>query len=366
MERKNELLTPIELLSLIVGNMIGVGILTLPRDVGKYAHEDGWIAIILGSIYPFYIALMGIYISKKFPNYNILSLSKKLCGKLIGNILNFLFLIGFILSFCSTVVSMTNVVRIYLVYFLPKFKTILAIISVVTYVSTKDLKVIARLSLVIFYITIFLLVIPLNVLRRGNILNIQPVFSSSIGDIMKASMQSSFAYSGIEIFLLTYPYVNDKKKIKKYVLTSVLIITLFYIGANFLTLFYLGDELINKLKWPFIATTETLVIPIVNNFRYIFMYLWSTIIIKTLTNFHFSLTFTINDWIKKVDRRYICLIMAPILIWICMSFGNEVKFKEISKYSIPITTVFNISFVTIIAFLIKINDKNEKKAIKSL
>ncbi|KAJ50815.1 spore germination protein (amino acid permease) [Clostridium tetanomorphum] len=361
MERKNELLTPIELLSLIVGNMVGIGILTLPKNIAKYAHEDGWIAIILGSIYPFYLALLGIYISKKYPNDNILFLSKKFCGKFIGNILNFLFLLGFIYNFCSTVVFTINVVRIYLVYFLPKFKTILAIIAVVTYVSTKDLKVIARLNLVVFYITIFLLVIPSNVLRKGNILNIQPVFSNSIGNIIKASMQSSFAYAGMEIFFLIYPYVNDKKNIKKYTLMSVLMVTLFYIWSNFLTLFYLGDELIDKLKWPFIATAETLVIPIVNNFRYIFIYLWSTVILKTLTNVHFTVTFTINSWIKKIDRKYICLIIAPILIWISTIFGNEVKFKVISKYFDPIVSIFDTVFITIIAFLIKRDDKNEKR-----
>lgn len=362
MKRKNELLAPIELLSLIVGNMIGVGILTLPKEVGRYAHEDGWIAIILGSIYPFYLALLGIYMNKKYPNNNILFLSKKFCGKFIGNIFNFLFLMGFIFNFCSTLVFMSNVIRIYLVYFLSQFKTILAIISVVFYASTKDLKVIARLNLVIFYITICLLVVPASVLKSGSLLNIQPVFFSNIKDIFKASIQSSFAYSGMEIFFLVYPYVNDKKNIKKYTLISVLIVMLFYIWSNFLTLFYLGDELISKLKWPFIATAETLVIPIVNNFRYIFMYLWSIIIVKTLTNVYFTITFTINDWVKKFDRKYICFIMAPILLWISTNLGNEVKFKDISKYCVPIITTFNIAFVTIIAFLIKRDDRNEKRS----
>ncbi|WP_034869841.1 GerAB/ArcD/ProY family transporter [Clostridium lundense] len=362
MERKNESLAPIELLSLIVGNMIGVGILTLPRDVGKYAHEDGWIAIIIGAIYPLYIAVLGIYVSKRRPNNNILFLSKKLCGKFIGNILNLLFLVGLIFNFCSTLVFMVSVIRVYLIYFLSKFKTILAIVIVVFYTCTKDLKVIARLNLVLFYITIILLTIPSSVLKEGNILNIQPIFSNSIINIIKASIQSSFAYAGIEIFFLVYPYVNDKKKIKKYTLISILIVMLFYIWSNFLTIFYLGDELINKLKWPFITTTETLVIPIVNNFRYIFMYLWSTIIIKTLSNFYFSITFTIHEWMKKIDRKYICLIIAPIVIIISMSFGNEARFQDISQHFIPLVTIFNIVFITIIALLVKRDDKNEKRS----
>lgn len=212
MERDNELLAPVEFMSIIIGNMIGTGILTLPAKVSKYAHEDGWIAILIGAAYPLYLVILGIYISKKYPNNNILELGRKYCGKFAGNMFNGLFLINFLFNGTIVLTSISNIIRVYVSYFIPQYKSVIAILIVVVYTSFKKLKLIGRLNLVVFFVTITFLMIPGVALKNGSILNISPIFSAGIKDIFKASVQSVFAYAGVESFFLIYPFVNDKKK----------------------------------------------------------------------------------------------------------------------------------------------------------
>ncbi len=64
--------------------MLGVGILSLPNDVIKIAKQDGWISVLLGAIYPLYMVFIATYLSKNYPKDNMLTLSKKFFGKILG------------------------------------------------------------------------------------------------------------------------------------------------------------------------------------------------------------------------------------------------------------------------------------------
>ncbi len=54
MENKsNNVLTTNQTMLMIVGSMIGIGILSLPANLTKIAENNGWIGVIIGSLYPF-------------------------------------------------------------------------------------------------------------------------------------------------------------------------------------------------------------------------------------------------------------------------------------------------------------------------
>ena len=109
-EKKN-LLTPNEVTFILIGIMLDVTVASLPNDVIATAKQDGWISVLIGAIYPLYVALLAIYVSGKFPKDNILALSKRYLGKTIGTILNFLFLLSFFSYFPPLISTIGIIVR---------------------------------------------------------------------------------------------------------------------------------------------------------------------------------------------------------------------------------------------------------------
>ncbi|MCS4463814.1 spore germination protein [Clostridium botulinum] len=61
--RDNEL-TEMQFTLILIGSMMGVGILSLPNDVIKISKQDGWISVLLGSVYPLYIVFIANYLGK--------------------------------------------------------------------------------------------------------------------------------------------------------------------------------------------------------------------------------------------------------------------------------------------------------------
>ncbi|MEW9097211.1 MAG: endospore germination permease [Clostridiaceae bacterium] len=357
---KDKIITPIEFMSIISGTIIGIGILTLPSDISKYAHEDGWISILIGLLYPLYLWMIMIYVSNKKPNNHILELSRQYFGNVLGNILNLIFSLSFIYS-GSIIVSYIGYVLInYLSYFLSRNNIIILISIVCYYTIIKGFKVVSRLNYILFFVTIALLLIPSAALKEGSFLNVLPVFKTNIVDLMKGAYSGIFSFIGMEVAFLIYPFISDKKQIKKYSIFALLLVVLCYIWVQFIALFYLGDEVISKLRWPLIMITETLNLPLINNFRYIFIFLWTNVILKTLVNYCFFNSFTLQDVFKFKNDKISYTISIILLLIVSISYKNLIRTQYLSMLLGTIVIIYNLIYITTISIFVKRDDIYEK------
>ncbi len=339
---------------ILMGSMLGIGILTLPNDVVKITKQDGWMSCIIGSIYPLYMIFLGNYMCNKFPKENILALSKKCFGKVLGGILNFIFIMFFLLLVTEVAGGACNVLLIYMVNFLSRKKIIATIFLIPVFISYKGIKTLGKMGEVIFYITLPMLFIPIAALNQGSFLNIMPVFKSGIVNIIKASKETAFAYSGIEVLFLIYPFLQDNKKMKKYSVYSVVFTAIIYTWFTFITIFYLGIETIPKFLWSVVTITESVIIPVINSFRYIFMVLWTLIIFRTMSDEYYAMVYGLSQLTKHISRKQFALLMYPIAFYLSTKYGNPTIRRNFLGKIVPLYVSFNLIYVSTVALLLTI------------
>ncbi|MGH4140174.1 GerAB/ArcD/ProY family transporter [Clostridium sp.] len=341
-----------QFVTIIFGTIVGVGILSLPNGVVKVAHQDGWISTLIGGIYPLYVVIIASYIGKKFPNDNILILSKKYFGKVLGTCCNLIFATYFIFIASLIASYYSNLMRSYMMGFLTSFKFLAIIFICIIYAASKELKVIGRICEICFLLTIALILTPISALKLSQMTNICPVFGSGFGSILKGALESTFAYSGAEIILLIYPFLKEKKKMLVSSIMSVTIAIVIYVWCVFITIYYLGPDIVNKSFWSFLIVTESLSVSVINNYRYIFMYVWSIIALKTITINGYASVFILKDFAYKIQKKKIYFLMFPILLYLAFNFGNEISRQNISNNVLPWYTLFNLLYMTVIAAFI--------------
>ena len=174
MNEKSKLITSVELFFILVGCIIGMGVTSLPADVVSISKQDGWISSIIGGIYPLYIVLVGGIIIKRHPDSNIMDLSKAYFGKIIGNVLNLLFMLTFLVYIVLVISGSSNQLRAYSLYFIPHFKMVIIFAAVTCYASIKGLKVLARLTTITFFLLCLIIVASSITFMSGSILNVKP------------------------------------------------------------------------------------------------------------------------------------------------------------------------------------------------
>ena len=351
-EKKN-LLTPNEVTFILIGIMLDVTATSLPNGVIATAKQDGWISALLGAIYPLYIVFLAVYVSGKFPRENILVLSKRYLGKTLGNILNFLFLLSFFSYFPPLISTIGIIVRTEAIPFLSSIKIYVALFFIGVYAASKGIKVLGRLSTITFWMIIAIMIPTISILKQGSYLNISPVFGTGIVNIIKGSVYSAYDYSLMELIFLIYPFINDSSKIKSAALKATGFIAIIYTWITFITIYYMGKDIIPKTIWSFFTVTEAVQIDVVNNFRYVFTFFWIIIAFKSVAIFNYVCMFFLENFKKIKDKKVIYVIMSVVVIMIAKTYyGDRVDMEEIIKYTLPISVIYNLIYLTLIASLI--------------
>lgn len=83
--------------------------------------------------------------------------------------------------------------------------------------------------------------------------------------------------------------------------------------------------------------------------------------LKTIVNNYFFTTFILKDFIKTIDRKYICMFIFPIWLFLSIYYGNLINTDKILSFVSPIIAVFNIIYITFITILIGRDNRYEKK-----
>ncbi|GAA0180334.1 endospore germination permease [Clostridium sediminicola] len=357
-KEKNNLLTSNELtfflLSFVIG---GTGIIKLPNVLVETAAQDAWICTIIALIYPVIIVLIASFIINKHPRENILCLNKKYFGRLFGNILNFIIMIQFLSLTVGIISDFIILIRTYIVGFLTPLKVGIIAVTLASYGAYKGLKVLGKVSTLISYIFILIMILSIGSLKYGSILNLQPVFGSGLSNILEATKSTAYAYYGWEALLLFYPYVQDTKTIKKSALKAIGICGVIYLWVVFATTFYIGIDIIPKSYWSLILVFESISIPIINNFRYIFTFVWILLSLRISANYYFATAFNLSN-LTKIDIKKICIFIYPIILYLSIKLSNRILRKEIFDFVTPIFIVFNLISFTLIALLISLKHKS--------
>lgn len=341
----------------LIGFLLGPGFYQLPNLLVKDAKQDAWVAATISIIYPLYIIVISLYIINKHPKENLLSISRKNFGNVLGTLLNIIFLLQFLIELFTATSELIKLLRTYIVAFLTPLKVAVVSTALAFYLAKKGIKVLGKVNEFISYGALLVLALSAFTLSKGSMLNVQPVFGSGITNILKSSVITSYYYMGFEVILLYHPYVKDEKTVKKASFLALTITSITWIWITFITTYYLGIHFISVSLWAFVFVFESLNVPIINNFLVVFMTAWSFMGLKFLSNCYFTNAYMLND-ILKISLNKLYVILYPLVIVFSVIFLDASIRKNILEVSSPIFILFNMIFYTAIAIVSSIKRKS--------
>lgn len=364
MEANKRLLTPIEITALLIGIMADINSASIPNAVVSVSRQDGWISTALGALYPLYVAFIAIYMAGKFPKDNILILSKKYFGNVIGSLLNLLFFLSFLSFFPSVLSVALDVSRTYVVGFLTPLKIYIVMMLLGAYSAYKGIKVLARVCILNLFAFICIVLLSFTILMYGGFINIMPIFSSGFMNIAKGATNTAYDYAAMEIIFLLYPLINDSKKLKGSIFKAVGFICFLYTWIVFITIYSLGIDIIPRTIWSFFSATELIRIEAMHNFRYIYIFLWIMTALKSVALLYYICIFILDELHKGINNKMSYGILGVVIICITIKFYPDRLSREmISSYTTKFSVIFNLTYITVIAAIIFVK-KDGRNAIK--
>lgn len=317
----------IQYVLLIFMTQVGIGILTLPRDLIEKAGTDGWIAIFPGWIISMGISIIIISIMKKDPSSTIFELLPKYLGKWIGKLF---ILIWVLYGVISSTVGLFTTFHVINMWILPNTKQyiLMLLFSIPLYmIMVQGIKGIARFAELAYFALPWIPVFLLFTLSDLNWLHLLPVIKEGWMPIIKTVKSTVLSFLGFELAFLLYPYLIKKEKAVKGILIANTMSMLVFFVVTIISYLRFSPLEVETYVWPTLNLLKLIRLPFLERFEIIFLSFYLFILFKTIIPYAYL---AIEGTSSLFGGKYNQLCLRVIVLgWIVASFFFIPTYDEI-------------------------------------
>ncbi len=334
---------------IIYKTQIGIGVLTLPREVADPAGTDGWIAVIGGWLLAILVSLVIIHIMQKYEKDTLYDLFTRLFGKWIGKFFSLCWIgYGAIITWYVIFAS----VYVMQVWILPKTPNVWIILFflIPIYMITKNgLNVIGRYSEFVYYFSFWMPPLLLFALKDSHWLNLLPVLKDGWLPIFGSLKTTVLSFLGFEMAFFIYPYLKDKKKAYAGVIIANSLSFIVYLIVTIMSFIYFSPYQLSNLKWPTLNLLKTIEFPFIERFEIIFLALYFVVLSVTAVTY---LYLTVVGTSHVMGRKsYLGSLRIFMVILVIFALFYDPSFLDLDKIG-EFLNVTGILFTYVFPFLL--------------
>ncbi|BAR87703.1 spore germination protein (plasmid) [Bacillus thuringiensis serovar tolworthi] len=334
---------------IIHGAQVGTGILFLPRTLAEKSGTDGWLVLPLCYLFSTVASIAWIQIARRY--------SQQLLNNKMGGIIKKTIVIIYIVyfSFYAWVVILNGMLYIK-GNLLPKtpdyFIIILFLIPTYLVVSEK-IYVLGRYSEIVFYLTIWIVLLFLIPLKEGIILNMLPIFKNGIDGILNAFPQAIFPFTGFEIVFCIYPYLMRKQDAIKGIVIANSITLVFYIFMTLSCFIFFSPDEITSYNQPVLSILKIIEVSFLERFDLIIITLYLFVVFTAWIPYIYAGLLCIGNLTNQENNNiHICIFFLCIILsvfFIHPSWSQAKNWQDlISHVGIGTAYIFPIFMLLVI------------------
>ncbi|XRG80493.1 GerAB/ArcD/ProY family transporter [Rossellomorea sp. GAMAL-10_SWC] len=336
---------------IIFGVQIGIGMLSLPRELAEKSGAGSWISILFGGLISTILSTLYIKLCQKVPHKNFSSFITLYLGKIVGKIMLFLISIYFIYGASLVLMLSVLFVQSYLLQHTSAYIILFLFLVPSFQLVTGGIHLIAKYIETIFPLVIFFLLMLFLTLKIPNFKNLIPILKEGWMPIIKSVPTTTVSFLGIEIIFVIYPFLDKKEKAMKGVIVAnmmssftylfvTIICFLNYNPYEILTIFAPVIDILSIIEFQFLERMDVILLSLlfmvisktwvtyfwagmdglyelfkIKRFPLFVMTIFSLI---TISSFFFIPSFKFFDLQVKTfsNLGLIVILGLPILLWI--------------------------------------------------
>ncbi|QDX95417.1 spore gernimation protein [Brevibacillus laterosporus] len=327
--RNNEI-TLMQYILLIHGTQVGIGILTLPRELTEIAGTDGWISILLGWMLSICASLLITYIMKKHPQKTLFDLLPYYFGTWLGNFGNLLMILYGAFVTVTVLFTALFVINVWVLVETPNYM-ILALYLIPAYIiGHKGVRVLGRYSEIIFFLTLWIPILLLVPLQDAHPLHLLPVIKEGWLPIFHAVKTTIVSFLGFEMAFFFYPFLTCKQHATKGIVIANTLSLLVFLHITLITyLFYSPYESI-QYQWPTLNLLKEIEFPFLERFEIIFLSSYMVVLSTTWLPYTFITVFGSSTLLKK-EAHYQQHLLVFLVLLLITGFFFQPSYTQIAQ-----------------------------------
>ncbi|MEZ0536746.1 endospore germination permease [Caldicellulosiruptoraceae bacterium PP1] len=365
----NDKISSFQVFILNLSVIIGVGILTMPAAITKFAKTDAWLSLTIGALLSVLLFLFLFKVSQLNPDVTLVEIMNNAFGKVISIILSFIYVIYFLILIAIEARVVADTTKEFIFELTPVEVLIIIYLFTCSYITRYGIEAVARICEILMPLVIIIIpLLTIFIYSKLDFTRLLPILTTKWTDIVKGSFTTIFSFIGYEIILFLSPYIRRKEKVVKYSLASFLIIFFIY---ELLLVFSIADFGVKELQimsWPTMSLLrDVTALEVVIERPEIFIITFWLISAYTTTIIAIIINAIILARIFNTkEHNFFVFAQIPLVYIINLipsNYNETLKYQDIYSRTLGIAVLFVIPLITFFTFLIK--NKLKKRGAKN-
>ncbi|MGR5965168.1 GerAB/ArcD/ProY family transporter [Bacillus cereus] len=195
----------------------------------------------------------------------------------------------------------------------PDYLLILLFLIPTYLVVAENVYVLGRYCEIVFYLTIWIILLFLIPLKEGNLLNMLPIFKAGISGILQAFPQAIFPFTGFEMVICMYPYLKRKQAATKGVIIANTITLIFYTFMTISCYIFFSPDEITSYNQPVLSILKIIEVSFLERFDLIIITLYLFVVFTAWTPYIYASLVCISKLTKQEKKNIHIFIFLFVL-----------------------------------------------------
>jgi spore germination protein (amino acid permease) len=267
----NKKITLMQYIFIISGAQVGIGILSMPRQLAETAGTDGWISIILGWLLAMVISLVIIKIMQRHPCYTIYDILKQYFGRWVGSGLSFVWLLYFAFIALNVMLTTIFVLQTWIIQNMATSTLTALILIPIFMVAHKGVQIIGRYAEFVFFFTLGLPVLLTIPVREGTLIYLLPLIKEGWLPILSTVKNTIISFTGFELAFILYPFLHRKDAAAKGILVANTLSMIIFLHITLLCYIVFSPDEITKILWPTLSLVKPIQFTFIERIEVLFL-----------------------------------------------------------------------------------------------
>ncbi|WP_409342101.1 endospore germination permease [Paenibacillus sp. MBLB4367] len=299
---------------LIHGLQVGIGQLSLPRELAMKGGSSSWLALFIGYAISVAASLLIIRVMRRRPDGTLIDLLEHYFGKWIGKLGAAVYAVYYCLFAYEIMFSATQIIKSWLIQRTPLYMLIVLLAIPSFIIVSKGMQAMSRYAELVFYMFIPLSAFLLMPLSDSNPLHLLPLFKDGWGPVLHSVRATVLSFAGFEIAFFAYPYLKNKKSAALGVVLGNTFSLIVYLVITLTCFLYFSPDEIIEYNQPALNLLKVIEFRFVERLDIVFLAVYMFMISTSWIPDMFVIAYCGNKLFSRIDpKTYLALLIGSLV-----------------------------------------------------
>ncbi|MDR1209454.1 MAG: GerAB/ArcD/ProY family transporter [Clostridiales bacterium] len=313
---ENNRVSPFQAQALIILNVFGAGVVTLPRVAASYAGRDAWLCVVIAAAVAAVIAILLAKLSKYYDD----SFPRKPIGIIVCSLLTAkaVWSAAWGLRFFGTVVKAVMLPRT------PFWAVAAAMTAIAAYAASRGIEPRARLAQALIVVALAPFVFVMCVVAAdADFTRLVPAFQTPAEGVLTGSAAALAAFSGVELIFPAGRFVDGRGGLSRRIGSAVALTGILMAATTAVCVADSGAALLAKKTWPVISMMDAADMPgsLLERQGSLMMGFWIISVFALTNAYLFYSSVMLEGMIGRMSRRKYVIITAAAVLALALATG---------------------------------------------